>query len=699
MAVFFIGRTLVFLVQAKTNFLKKRLLFLWTFFVLFSCKKGENFSFASKDNTDSIKYYYNKLQEEGLPELEQKRITSRVFDLIQQADNNIENRKKLSKITFEFYYADDLKKFNQASQFLETMAEDAQDSIHLGKAYRCRAIYYDNQKKLDSSFVFLKKAEKVYIGLNDQENVSVILLNKGIIQFSLGDFLGAELSLSKAYTYFKNEDNFRKQYLILNQLGLVATELKEYDRALFYHTQALKAAQQIPDFKKSTEIYYSYNNIGYLYIKQKKYKSAVQNIEYVLRDVESVKKDPVIYAFLIDNLAYAQLHLKEYKGVLDKFTEALNIRKQFDNSTSVIGSYTHISEYYYRLNDQQKAIEYSNKAILEARKSKIPNNILIALKQAQEVDKINLPIYNEEYIKLNDSLQLVERNSKDRLSRIELETDEIIKENDELAEKNRIYLYGALILGVIMTLLFILRAQRAKTRELVFKQAQQKANEEIFTLMISQQAIIDEIRKEEKQRIARELHDGVLGRMFGVRLNLDSLGDKKDAATESKRHQYINELKDIEQDIREISHDLSREKQALINNFVSIVNKLLEEQRKLHPVNLKYYVDEKMHWDKITNNCKINLYRILQESLQNINKYAHAHNVFVELVKEDKSIVLIIEDDGIGFDVNKNNKGIGVQNMVSRIDECHGIIDITSIKGTGTKIYINVPIEENTLKR
>lgn len=678
--------------------MKKRILFLWTLFVFFSCKKGEDFSFASKESVDSIAYYYNKLQDERLPELEQKRMSLRVFDLIQQTDNSLENRKKLAKITFDFYYADNLKKFNQAAQFLETMAIDAQDSIHLGKAYRCRAIYYESKKKLDSSFYFFKRAEKIYAGLKDDETFNTILMNKGIIQFSLGEFLGAELSLSKAYTYFKKEENFIKQYSILNQLGLVATELQEYDRALLYHTQALNAVKQIPDFKKSTEIYYCYNNIGYLYIKQKKYKSAVQNIQYALSDVESVKKDPVIYAFLIDNLAYAQLHLKEYSGVLDKFTEALEIRKQFDNSTSVIGSYTHISEYYYRLNNKEKAIEYSNRAIFEARKSKIPNNILIALKQAQEVDKINLSVYNEEYIKLNDSLQLAERNSKDRLSRIEFETDEITKENDELAERNRFYLYGSLIFGVITTLLFILRAQRAKTRELAYKQEQQKANEEIFTLMMSQQTVIDEIRKEEKQRIARELHDGVLGRMFGVRLNLDSLGDKKDAATESKRHQYINELKDIEQDIREISHDLNREKQALVNNFVSIVNKLLEEQRNLHSATLKYHVDEKMTWERINNISKINLYRILQESLQNINKYAQAKSIFVELVKEDDAIVMIIEDDGIGFDVNKNNKGIGVQNMVSRIDECHGIIDITSIKGTGTKIYISIPIKENILK-
>lgn len=304
--------------------------------------------------------------------------------------------------------------------------------------------------------------------------------------------------------------------------------------------------------------------------------------------------------------------------------------------------------------------------------------------------------YYAEYIKLNDSLQIEERKSKEKFARIAFETDEIIKEKDKLEEQNRTLLYVSLVVGIILTLLFILRAQRARTRELIYKQAQQKANEEIFNLMISQQNVIDESRKEEKLRIARDLHDGVLGRMFGVRLNLDSLNNRNDEESTEKRHQYINELKDIEQDIREISHDLNREKQALINNFVSIINKLLEEQSHLFSTNLKYYIDDKIIWDKINNTSKINLYRILQESLQNINKYAEAKHIFVELKKESDNIVLNIEDDGLGFDVTKKSKGIGVQNMISRTDECHGIIDITSKKGHGTKISIKIPIEINT---
>jgi len=120
---------------------------------------------------------------------------------------------------------------------------------------------------------------------------------------------------------------------------------------------------------------------------------------------------------------------------------------------------------------------------------------------------------------------------------------------------------------------------------------------------------------------------------------------------------------------------------------------LLEEQNSSHEAELVHFIDNTIQWDKINNTTKINMYRMLQESLQNINKYAKATQINVEFKKIDANLVLTILDNGEGFDVNKKNKGIGVQNMISRTHECNGIIDISSIKGTGTSIIITIPIE------
>jgi len=245
---------------------------------------------------------------------------------------------------------------------------------------------------------------------------------------------------------------------------------------------------------------------------------------------------------------------------------------------------------------------------------------------------------------------------------------------------------------VLFVFLYIIRVQKAKNRELLFKQEQQKTNEEIYNLMISQQNDVETIRIIEKKRVAQELHDGVLGRMFGVRMNLDSLNKINDELASHQRNSYIVELKNIEQDIREISHDLNREKSELINNFVAIVVDLLEEQKKTFSPKLISNIDSTIKWELLSNSVKINLYRIIQESLQNINKYASASAIRVEFKKGIDTILLNIVDDGIGFNVHKAKKGIGLQNMLSRVNECKGTFEINSKKGEGTIITVTVPV-------
>lgn len=193
--------------------------------------------------------------------------------------------------------------------------------------------------------------------------------------------------------------------------------------------------------------------------------------------------------------------------------------------------------------------------------------------------------------------------------------------------------------------------------------------------------------------MAQELHDGVLGRIFGVRMNLDSLNGFNDDMAVQQRNSYLSELKNIEQDIREISHDLSKEKSDLINNFVAIIENLFEEQRKTYRTLLTTTIDSSIKWEIVTNSVKINLYRIVQESLQNINKYAFANAINIKFIKVNDQIVLTISDDGVGFDTKAKSKGIGLQNIYSRTKDCNGKIVIESNRKQGTSIVITAPIE------
>jgi signal transduction histidine kinase len=104
-------------------------------------------------------------------------------------------------------------------------------------------------------------------------------------------------------------------------------------------------------------------------------------------------------------------------------------------------------------------------------------------------------------------------------------------------------------------------------------------------------------------------------------------------------------------------------------------------------------VSDALNWDLVSNNIKINLYRILQEALQNIEKYADAKNVAIIMtLSETNEIAIIISDDGTGFDSSKKSSGIGIKNMKLRMEELKGSFDIQSEIGKGTKINLTIPM-------
>ena len=127
------------------------------------------------------------------------------------------------------------------------------------------------------------------------------------------------------------------------------------------------------------------------------------------------------------------------------------------------------------------------------------------------------------------------------------------------------------------------------------------------------------------------------------------------------------------------------------------MDNMLEEQRKTFPAKIISTIDSSIKWDQVKNSVKINLYRIIQESLQNCNKYANASVIKVELKKKDDTIVLLVKDDGIGFDIKTKKKGIGLNNMISRTNECDGQFDVSSIKGQGSTIIVTIPTEQKQI--
>jgi signal transduction histidine kinase len=194
----------------------------------------------------------------------------------------------------------------------------------------------------------------------------------------------------------------------------------------------------------------------------------------------------------------------------------------------------------------------------------------------------------------------------------------------------------------------------------------------------------------EQNRISRELHDGVLNKLYGTRLQLGILNASDTDEVKAKRLTYVDLLQEIEIEIRDISHDLHSDIFNGAFNYISLLNNLINEQNEFKVTHFLIEIDSIVAWENITGLVKITIYRIIQEALQNVNKHADAKVCSIFIINaENKELFLSIEDNGVGFDCNKiENEGIGLKNIKERAKILNTKLVLTSELGKGTKIGI-----------
>ncbi|MCK8140275.1 tetratricopeptide repeat protein [Flavobacterium sp. I-SCBP12n] len=667
-------------------------LLLLVLFIFLSCNQKNKFSATIDSSEDSLSSYLSLANDFNLPPEKRKQFNQKAFSIIIDQPSDSLNTVNLFKVANRYYNMDRLRDFKATVDIILEKTISNQDTISRIKAYTYLGDFYLEKSVSDSAFMYYSKAEKMYLHRNNMLDLAKTRLNKALLQFNVGDFLGSEITVFNALRAVKDEKNSVITYDSYNLLGLIHNELGNYERAIEYNLKALNAIDDTtPSIFQSKAT--SLNNIGYIYQHTNKHRKA---IGFFIEGLEqkNLKTDKAsLYAMLIDNLAYSKFKTGDFTGLPEEFYQSLQLRDSLKLTSGILVSKMRLSEYFAFKNDSIKALKYAEESLILAKEVKNYKSVLLALKRLSTLQPKKAAFYAKQYIRINDSLQSSERKIGEKFTRIEYETDQIKSENSDLMIRNRNMVYFFSAFAVLGILILIIKTQKTKNRELLFKQEQQKANAEIYNLMLSQQSTIEENRIKEKNRVARELHDGVLGRMFGVRMNLDSLNGFQDQIAIKQRTAYLSELKNIEQDIREISHDLSKEKSELINNFVVILDRLFEEQRKTYKSKFISVIDATIRWESIDNAVKISLYRIIQESLQNSNKYADSNTIKVSFSQAENNLKLEISDDGIGFNLKTAKKGIGIQNILFRVQECNGQVEIKSNKGQGTTIIITIPIE------
>lgn len=376
------------------------------------------------------------------------------------------------------------------------------------------------------------------------------------------------------------------------------------------------------------------------------------------------------------------------------FFNALAIRDSLNNLEGVVNSTYNLGEYYLGQKDTVKAVTYVTRAYQKAKQIKSHYDIRNSLKLLSDIDKKRSVYYADRYVTVTDSLAEITLKNREKFARVAYETDRLQDENLELTRKNTYIIGAALVVVLFGVAIFIIFYLNSRNKELVLLQEQQKANEEIYQLMFEQQGNIDSARAEEKNRIAMELHDGILNNIYAVRLNLEFSNRKTDDETIVLRKGYIKELQQVEGEIRAVSHNLSRN--TIFNqntDFAGVLSYLVTSQKNNFDTRFKPYLDKDINWNAAPGTLKINLYRIIQEALQNINKYSQADNATVEIIQEGNVLILTITDDGVGFDASVASSGIGMKNLRQRSVTIGATINVVSVPDEGTTITLKVPVD------
>ena len=674
------------------NTFRTKLLVMITIGVLFlACKHQLKEEFQVDINQlDSISFLIDRSKDIALTINKRKEFLNDAYRLSVQIENDSLKSKGLIKVAYEAYKLGDSSFFKDVNSTAQEACKKVNDTFGIADTHWNFGAFYVDKIVLDSAYFHYHKANEYFQSINQSYNSARMLYNMAVIQKDIKDFTGSEILTFQAIQKFEELNRPINMYLCYNLLGVIFNEIREYNKAIYYNEKALAYLDDVEN--KGTYKEGSFNNLGLIYQKMNKYDESISHFEEALKNDNLKNLNINLYTRLLDNMAYSKLLRKDSIDLYPLFLRALIIRDSVGNNFGVSISKFHLSKYYLSRNDTSKAILTALESYKLADEVKNNKVILKSLRLLTEIDNKNSDQYFESYIDLNDILQDQERKQRNKFTRIRFETDEYIEETERLDTERKIVVAGSIVAVFIISLLFLIKVQRGKNKELLFDKKQQKANEEIYSLMLRQQVRLEEGKLNERNRIAEDLHDGVLGRIFGTRMGLGFLSLEGEENTLKKHKDLIEELQKIEKEIRDISHELKAECFSTEFNFIILVEDMLKSQSKIGGFEYNLFSDENISWNSINENVKINCYRVLQEAVYNVNKHANASQFEVHFKLADHVMQLSIHDNGSGFNTRKKRKGIGLKNIKIRAKNINAKFVLKSTLTKGTSLELTIPV-------
>jgi len=200
-------------------------------------------------------------------------------------------------------------------------------------------------------------------------------------------------------------------------------------------------------------------------------------------------------------------------------------------------------------------------------------------------------------------------------------------------------------------------------------------------------------QEDERYEIGSELHDNVCQILASSQMYLSTLEPELQQETINLLQQAKSNTGLAIREIRNLSHRLAPaffEESSLEESM----DRLIKDFSIGEELQIDCVVSEQVHAIELGQDLQLNLYRILQEQLRNIQKYAQASKVEICVDLEENNLVMLISDNGVGFDITKVKKGIGHANMKRRAELFGGTTKISSSPGKGCQVLVSIPLNK-----
>ncbi len=501
------------------------------------------------------------------------------------------------------------------------------------------------------------------------------MYNLASLQWINMDYSGAESNIFKSLNLIN--DYPKQEILNYNLLGIIYLKTNDFKLSIEYFEKALSL---ISKHRQLESLYHTIlNNLGFLY---KEIKNYPQSIKYFKDSEKFLKKDDLEkYARQVNNINYVRfLNSGPSKEIEENLKSALIIRLENNYLTGVSDSYLNLSKYYLSLKNDSLALEYANKGLLLSKEIKYHENQLEFYILLSKLKPLNIYNYMLESNALRDSIYKSERQLRDKLSRIKYETDQYKISANKLETSNSYLKIIIVLVFVVFILITLFIFQINKNKQILLKREIEKEKNQLYKLneKIFEKSV--KAKNEERTRIAMDLHDGVLSSLSSIRISL-GLNAKETSI------QYNDELKKVEQSIRETSHNLSD-----VNLFKDskFKNLLLNSFESTNEIKVTIENDDIIFWDEVSDTIKTNIFRVIQECYQNTRKHSKASSFIITFEVQENTLKIHIVDNGIGFNVKFKHKGIGLSNIKRRIQKIlRGKIEIAS-NNKGTSVIITI---------